>query len=68
MRCPHCREKLLQKSGTQTKLRAGGPVVFDDEGCSVRCFWCKSDVRLPVRLSWPEQDKSRDSFVVRVRK
>jgi hypothetical protein len=51
MRCPHCKNHVLQKSGERTKLRIQGPVFFDRQGkCKATCFWCKSEVELPLRL------------------
>lgn len=53
MRCPHCRNKLLQKSSSDdsTRLRIEGPVEFDKDGlCKSRCYWCKSEVTLPIDL------------------
>ena len=51
MRCPQCSNKLLQKSGDDTKLRTQGQILFTKEGqCLAKCYWCKTEVRLPVAL------------------
>lgn len=52
MRCGNCKNKVLQKSGTSTRLRAHGPVEFNEGGtCKFRCYYCKSDVELPIQIS-----------------
>lgn len=50
MRCPHCKEKLVQKSETTTRLRITGVVEIDNATgiAKAQCFWCKSDIELPL--------------------
>lgn len=52
MRCPHCKNKVLQKSGTQTRVRVQGQITIDDQGvCRAQCYWCKSEIEIPLRLA-----------------
>lgn len=52
MRCPNCKNRLLQKSGSQTRVRVQGAISFDANGlCKSKCYWCKGDVTVPIRLS-----------------
>ena len=52
MRCPKCKNRLLQKSGKQTRLRIEGPVVFDGNGvCHTKCYWCGALVEVPLELA-----------------
>lgn len=65
MRCPHCRNKVLQKSGSKTRLRADGPVEFHEDGtCRTRCWWCKGEIELPLELS-EEAEVGEERFVIR---
>jgi len=51
VRCPHCHNKLLQKSGRSTKLRTHGPILFREDGtATAKCYWCKSLVEVPVNI------------------
>ncbi len=50
MRCPNCKNKVLQKSGSKTKLRVDGPVEFTEDGCFAKCHWCKSQVKIPIQI------------------
>lgn len=51
MRCPHCKNRLLQKSGSRTRVRTQGPLVFDQDGvCRAQCFWCGEAVEIPLEL------------------
>lgn len=60
MRCPHCSNKLLQKSGSETRLRIEGVVSFDEQGVGrAKCFWCKSQVTIPVELKKAAEDEER---------
>ena len=53
-KCPHCRGRLLQRTETTTRLRTEGPIAFDAQGqASGKCFWCKTEVPLPIQLSDP---------------
>lgn len=50
-RCPHCKNKVIQKTGDRTRIRSGGPVEFTADGtCHTKCHWCKGDIQLPLQL------------------
>jgi hypothetical protein len=51
MRCPHCDNHVLQKSGDKIRLRTQGQIIFDEGGkCRTRCFWCKSAIEIPLEI------------------
>ena len=51
MRCPSCKNRVLQKSGSTTKLRTKGPLFFTEDGeCRTQCYWCKSEVTVPIEI------------------
>jgi hypothetical protein len=53
VRCPQCGNKLVQQqaSGAGTRLRIEGPIEFGADGAIAKCYWCKSDVIVPVALN-----------------
>ena len=58
MRCPHCKNRLLQKSESATKFRVKGPVIFQDNGVALaKCYWCKSDVQIQASIHIQEPKK-----------
>lgn len=50
MKCRACKGNILQKSGGKTRLRIQGPIVFEDGVCKSKCFWCKSDIEIPLEI------------------
>ena len=50
-RCPHCANRLIQKSAGGVKLRIQGAVTIDERGARGSCFWCKTEVALPLELA-----------------
>lgn len=65
MRCPHCKNKVLQKSGDSVRLRAHGPVEFHDDGtCKTKCHWCKQPVVIPLALQSADQIPS-EKFIIK---
>lgn len=51
MRCPNCNNRVLQKSGNDTRVRTEGPITFDASGTArAKCYWCKSMVELPIEM------------------
>lgn len=50
MRCPNCKNHVLQKSGNRIRLRTKGQIVFEDGACQAQCFWCKSPVTIPLEI------------------
>ena len=65
MKCPHCSNKIMQKSGQQTKVRLQGPIVIDEKGEAIaKCYWCKQVIRVPLVL--PEGlEISQETFLLR---
>lgn len=59
-RCPHCKNAVLQKSGTGTRVRIEGPVIFANGTCLARCYWCKGAIELPLEL----QKGAGESFII----
>ena len=52
LRCAQCKNKVLQKSDAGIRLRSKGPLLFQADGtCMAQCFWCGTEVTLPVRLT-----------------
>ena len=52
MRCPHCNNRILQKSEGAIKVRTHGPITFNEAGeCETKCHWCKGRIILPMELS-----------------
>lgn len=65
MRCPHCKNKLLQKSGSQTRLRLTGQLVFAEDGTAeAQCYWCKKAVKVPVVLA-PGTQVESETFILK---
>ena len=64
MKCPNCKQKVLQKSGGGTKVRIRGPVTIDGNGlCKAKCYWCKTTVTVPLELK--KAGKPTERFYVR---
>jgi hypothetical protein len=57
VRCPHCGNKLVQRSGDRTRVRIHGGLEFSADGSAqAGCYWCKQPVQLPLRLLRPAED------------
>lgn len=63
MRCPKCKNHILQKSGSRTRLRTQGPIVFEDGVCKAQCYWCKGEIEIPVEIK-DGTPISSETFVV----
>ena len=50
MRCPNCKNKLLQRQNGSTRVRTQGPMLIKSDGCYCQYFWCKSDVIIPLQV------------------
>ncbi len=51
MRCPKCKQRVLQKSGSETRMRTRGAVVFSEDGlCKAQCYWCREPIELPLEI------------------
>lgn len=51
MRCPNCKNHVLQKSGKRTRLRTQGPITFENGVCKALCYWCKAPIEIPIEIS-----------------
>lgn len=50
IRCPECKNHLLQKSGGTEQLRVQGALTFTAQGLKAQCYWCKESVTLSLGL------------------
>ena len=50
MRCPQCKNSVLQKSGSRIRLRTHGPIDFEDGLCKAKCYWCKSAIEMELEV------------------
>lgn len=65
MRCPQCRNRIVQKSADSVRIRSHGAITFYPDGsCFAKCFFCKSDVELPLELT--KATSEEPEFVVEV--
>lgn len=64
MRCPQCKNKILQKAGDAIRVRTQGPITFQDGLCKSKCYWCKSDIALPLEIQ-PDTQIPSERFVLR---
>jgi len=54
MKCPNCKNKIVQKVDGTIRLRIKGKIEFKGERCLSSCFWCGS----PVDFYFPLGDMS----------
>jgi hypothetical protein len=60
VRCPKCKNMLLQKSDRGTRVRTKGPLTFSQDGaCRAQCYWCGEAVTVPLELR-----KAAERFVL----
>ncbi len=65
-KCPKCKDRLIQRLGTMTRVRVEGPLEIDEAGnCFARCFWCKARVPVPLKLTLEPKEISRERYIVR---
>lgn len=51
MKCPNCKNAVVQKSEDSYRIRLDGPMeVSSDGNVSAKCHWCKKKVDLPLEL------------------
>lgn len=52
MRCPHCRDRLIQKSSDgELRMRVRGAIRVDSDGLvKAQCHWCQAEVELPLMV------------------
>jgi len=44
MKCPNCKNKVLQKTGNKLFLRVKGKIELSDDMCKALCYWCGAGV------------------------
>jgi hypothetical protein len=66
-RCPNpkCSGHVIQKSSTpdEFRLRLKGALVLKSDGLVGRCFWCNTEVTLPLEL---RKALPKDRFTITV--
>ena len=64
MRCAQCNNRLIQGSGSTVKIRIEGPLIFTGETAKAKCYWCKTEVELPLKIDAAAQ-VPKDRFVLK---
>lgn len=60
MLCPHCDNRLVHKSDSGARIRIHGAIEVDQFGqAHAQCFWCKSEVSLPLKFVTPDDSALR---------
>lgn len=58
LRCPSCKNRIVQKSASEVHVRARGALVFRADGtCYAQCFFCRALVDLPLELTKADAPK-----------
>ncbi len=64
MKCPHCQNNVIQKSGDGHGLRfriiEKSLRRAPDGSIRALCFWCKSEVVLPLKIA----DEPIERFII----
>lgn len=50
MRCPKCKESVIQLKKSEMQLRIKGAVILNDAGLHSKCYWCGEGVTLPIEV------------------
>lgn len=52
MKCPNCRNQIIQRSDNGFKLRVKGKIEWIGDVCKSQCYWCGESIRinLPIDL------------------
>lgn len=60
MKCPRCKNSILQKGETVTRVRIKHPLLVSKSGvCTAKCFWCGERIVLPFEM------RKAEKFVLR---
>jgi hypothetical protein len=64
MKCEHCRNSVLQKTGNGIRLRIKGDLVFEDGQCLTKCYWCGKEITIPVKITEVPVSK-KEKFIIK---
>jgi hypothetical protein len=69
LRCPQCRNRIVQKASDGVHIRSQGAIVFTPDGkCIAKCFFCKTLVELPMELQKAVLPELEQKFVIEVKR
>ena len=64
MKCPNCKNKVLQKANGKIFLRIKGKIELYDDMCKAKCYWCGADVDFYLPLG-DTSNLGNERFVIR---
>lgn len=63
MKCPHCENKIVHCLPDVIKLRIEGAVTFTGNQAIAKCYWCRKEIQLPIKLD-PTITTVQPAFVI----
>jgi RNase P subunit RPR2 len=63
MRCPKCDNHVLQKAGNRIRLRTKGMIIFENNICKTKCYWCGDAVEIPIQIQEGTSISSEKYFI-----
>lgn len=64
MKCPNCKNQVIQKNGDKLFLRVKGKIELSNNMCKAKCYWCGADVDFYLPLG-AVSNLGGERFVIR---
>jgi hypothetical protein len=65
MKCPNCRNQIIQKTDEGFKLHVKGRIIWKGSICESKCYWCGEPVKVLLPVDLDKAIRGNQRYVIK---
>lgn len=65
MKCPNCRNQIIQRTDNGFKLHVKGRIIWKGDVCTSKCYWCGEPIEIILPVDLTKAVRGYQRYVIR---